>query len=106
MSAKGNWQLEGMAMGVWRSKQEESKSMWFRVPASLKREFEELRQRAEAEGMNVTATFTAALGRLAKQLRDELPESKRAASEAVTQPKVKGLDRGAGSRANGVSAAS
>ena len=93
-------------MGVWRSKQEESKSMWFRGPASLKREFEELRQRAEAEGMDATATFTAALGRLAKQLRDELPESKQAAGEAVRQPKVKGLDSGAGSRGNGASAAS
>jgi hypothetical protein len=90
-------------MGVWRPKQEESKSIWFRVPASLKREFEELRQRAEAEGMDAAATFTAALGRLAKQLRDELPESKQAASEAARQPKVKGLESGSGSRANGAS---
>ena len=37
--------------------------IWFRVPASLKKEFEELRQRAEAEGMDAAATFTAALWR-------------------------------------------
>ena len=55
-------------MGIWRQKQEESKSIWFRVPASLKKEFEELRQQAEAEGMDAGATFTAALWRLAKQL--------------------------------------
>ena len=49
-------------MGVWRPKQEESKTIWFRVPASLKKEFEDLRQQAEAEGLDAAATFTAALG--------------------------------------------
>ena len=42
-------------MKIWQQKQEESKSIWFRVPASLKKEFEELRQQAEAEGLDAGA---------------------------------------------------
>ena len=75
-------------MGMWRQKQEESKSIWFRVPASLKKEFEELRQRAEAEGMDAAATFTAGLWRLAKQLREELPPASEHRNEAPKQGKV------------------
>ena len=63
-------------MGVWRPKQEESKTIWFRVPASLKKEFEDLRQQAEAEGLDAAATFTAALGRLAKQRAKNCPRRK------------------------------
>ena len=70
-------------MGIWRPKQEESKTIWLRVPASLKKEFEELRQQAEAEGLDAGATFTAALGRLAKQLREELPRTSEHRNEAA-----------------------
>ena len=48
-------------MGVWKAKREARKSIWFRVPASLKQGFDELRQRAEAEGM-CGGTFAAAPG--------------------------------------------
>jgi adenine-specific DNA methylase len=84
--------LEVAVMGVWRPKQEESKTMWFRVPASLKKEFEDLRQQAEAEGLDAAATFTAALGRLAKQLREELPQTKAVPQEVSGKVKVNGLD--------------
>ena len=82
-------------MGAWRPKQEESKTIWFRVPASLKKEFEELRQQAEAEGLDAAATFTAALARLAKQLREELPQTKTPQPDGVAKLKANGLDHDA-----------
>jgi hypothetical protein len=91
-------------MGIWRQKQEESKSIWFRVPASLKKEFEELRQQAEAEGMDAGATFTAALWRLAKQLREELPRTRGHRNEAPRQVKANGLDNNESGRPNRASA--
>jgi hypothetical protein len=91
-------------MGIWRPKQEESKSIWFRVPASLKKEFEELRQQAEAEGLDAGTTFTAALWRLAKQLREELPRTKTQDHEASRPSKANGLDHREGSRPNRVNA--
>jgi hypothetical protein len=87
-------------MGVWRPKQEATKSIWFRVPASLKQEFDELRQRAESEGMDAGSTFTAALERLAKQLRDELGRSKPGAKE-VGPSGIKVVESTTASRANG-----
>jgi len=91
-------------MGIWRPKQEESKSIWFRVPASLKKEFEELRQQAEAEGLDAGMTFTAALWRLAKQLREELPRTKTQDHEASRPIKANGLDHREGSQPNRVNA--
>ncbi len=93
-------------MGVWKSKQEASKSIWFRVPASLKQEFDELRQQAEAEGLDAGATFTAALGRLAKQLREELQRGKPGAKEAGRQPKAKVVDSSMENHANSARAVS
>jgi len=87
-------------MKIWRQKQEESKSIWFRVPASLKKEFEELRQQAEAEGLDAGSTFTAALWRLAKQLREELPRTRMHGSETSRQVKVNGLNHHEGGRPN------
>ena len=49
-------------MGMWRRKEEQSKTISVRVPASVKAELEELRQQAEAAGFDVTATLTEALG--------------------------------------------
>lgn len=87
-------------MGIWRPKQEESKSIWFRVPTSLKKEFEELRQQAEAEGLDAGSTFTAALWRLAKQLREELPRTKTQGNEAPRPSKANGLDHHENGRPN------
>src|SRR5208283_2057492 len=103
MSAQ--WQEEE-AMGMWRPKQEESKSMWFRVPVSLKQEFEQLRQQAEAAGLDASATFTAALGRLAKQLREELAGTPASTDGAVRPSKANGLDRAASAGGQRTSAAS
>jgi hypothetical protein len=91
-------------MKIWRQKQEESKSIWFRVPASLKKEFEELRQQAEAEGLDAGSTFTAALWRLAKQLREELPCTRAHGNEAPRQVKANGLNHHEGGRPNRASA--
>ena len=93
-------------MGMWRAKQEESKSMWFRVPVSLKQEFEQLRQQAEAAGLDASATFTAALGRLAKQLREELAGTPARTDGAVRPGKANGLDRHASGGGQRTSAAS
>jgi hypothetical protein len=82
-------------MGAWRPKQEESKTIWFRVPASLKKEFEDLRQQAEAEGLDAAATFTAALARLAKQLREEFPQTKTPPHDAAAKVKANGFDHDA-----------
>jgi len=84
---------EEEAMGMWRPKQEESKSMWFRVPVSLKQEFEQLRQQAEAAGLDASATFTAALGRLAKQLREELAGTPTRTDGVGRSGKANGLDK-------------
>ena len=91
-------------MKIWQQKQEESKSIWFRVPASLKKEFEELRQRAEAEGLDAGATFTAALWRLAKQLREELPHTPVLSNEGSRQVKANGLNHHENGRPNRTSA--
>jgi hypothetical protein len=97
---------EEEAMGMWRPKQEESKSLWFRVPVSLKQEFEALRQQAEAAGLDASATFTAALGRLAKQLREELGSTAARADGAVRPGKANGLDKHASAGGQRTSAAS
>jgi hypothetical protein len=91
-------------MKIWRQKQEESKSIWFRVPASLKKEFEELRQQAEAKGLDAGSTFTAALWRLARQLREELPRTRMQGSETPQQVKANGLSHHEGGKLNRASA--
>jgi hypothetical protein len=93
-------------MSMWRPKQEESKSMWFRVPVSLKQEFEQLRQQAEAAGLDASGTFTAALGRLAKQLREELAGTAARADGAGRPGKANGLERHASAGGQRTSAAS
>ncbi len=93
-------------MSMWRPKQEESKSMWFRVPVSLKQEFEQLRQQAEAAGLDASATFTAALGRLAKQLREELAGTPTRTDGVGRSGKANGLDRQASAGGQRTSAAS
>lgn len=58
-------------MGVLKRKQE-SEAISLKVPAALKRELEELRNRAEAAGFDLNETVTAAMWRLCKQVRAEL----------------------------------
>ncbi len=62
-------------MGLLKRKEEKSETVALRVPASLKTELEELRKRTDAAGFDLTATITASLARLARQVRSELDES-------------------------------
>ena len=59
-------------MGLLKRKEEKSETISVRVPGSVKAELEELRQRADAAGFDLTATITEALVRLLKQVRSEL----------------------------------
>jgi len=58
-------------MGVLKRKQE-SEAITFKLPASLKREIETLRSRAEDAGFDLAETITAAMWRLCKQIKGEL----------------------------------
>ena len=58
-------------MGVLKRKQE-SEAISLKVPASLKRELDDLRSRAEAAGFDLNETVTAAMWRLCKQVKAEL----------------------------------
>ena len=70
-----------------------------RVPASLKTQLEELRDRADAAGFDLTATIAESITRLAKQVREELdaagtPQPK--ANKAGGIAHANGLTRGGG----------
>jgi len=54
--------------------------------------------------MNAGATFTAALWRLAKQLREELPRTRAHRNEVPRQVKANGLDNNESGRPNRASA--
>jgi len=58
-------------MGVLKRKQE-SETITLKLPASLKREIEQLRTRAESGGFDLGETVTAAMWRLCKQIKAEL----------------------------------
>ncbi len=58
-------------MTVLRRKQE-LEAISFRLPATLKRELEELRGKAETAGFDLAETIAAAMGRLCKQIKSEL----------------------------------
>ena len=58
-------------MGVLKRKQERE-AITFKLPASLKREIDDLRARAESAGFDLGETITAAMWRLCKQIRSEL----------------------------------
>ncbi len=58
-------------MSVLRRKQE-LEAISFRLPVTLKRDLEELRGKADAAGFDLAETITAAMWRLAKQIKSEL----------------------------------
>jgi hypothetical protein len=62
-------------MGLLKRKEEKSETIALRVPASLKIELEELRERTDAAGFDLTATVTESLARLARQVRFELDQT-------------------------------
>ena len=88
-----NLALNGMSKGLKVSLHNRSPG---RVETTL--------QQAEAEGLDAGTTFTAALWRLAKQLREELPRTKTQDYEASRPIKANGLDHREGSRSNRVNA--
>jgi hypothetical protein len=63
-------------MGVLKRKQE-NEAISFKLPASLKREIEVLRLRAEEAGFDLGESIGAALWRLCKQMKAELERAAR-----------------------------
>ncbi len=74
-------------MGLLKRKEEKTETIAVRVPASLKAQLEQLRERADAAGFDLTATITEAITRLAKQVREELDDA------GVPQRKANGTGR-------------
>ena len=75
-------------MSVLRRKQEHE-AITFKLPMTLKRNFEELRGRAEAAGFDLAETITAAMWRLCKQIKSELdggPRRGRKVQNRLTDP--------------------
>ncbi len=89
-------------MPVFKRKEEQNDTMMIRVPASLKREFTEIRERADAEGLDFSATMTDALTKLARQMRDELEALQRKSNGSNKPAKHAGMRaEGELSQANG-----
>ncbi len=84
-------------MGLLKRKEEKTETIAVRVPSSLKAQLEQLRERADAAGFDLTATITEAISRLAKQVREELDAA------GVPQRKANGTGRVA--HANGLTRA-
>ena len=80
-------------MGVLKRKDERTETLTLRIPSSLKTQIDELRQRAEKAGFDLSATISEALSRLAKQIGAELDEI------GAPHPKP---DRAEGVHANGL----
>jgi hypothetical protein len=81
-----------MAMGMLKRKEEKSATISVRVPASVKAELEELRQRAEAAGFDLTATLKDALVRWAKQVREELGQLAQSVTANAHPDSANGID--------------
>jgi uncharacterized protein YicC (UPF0701 family) len=83
-------------MGVLKRKDERNETITIRIPASLKSELEQLRQRADAAGFNLGTTITESLTRLAKQIREELDSEQADTSSRRRLSRPNGLARGGG----------
>jgi hypothetical protein len=81
-------------MGVLKRKEERTGTITVRVPASVKAEFDQFRQRLDAAGFDLNATLGETLTRLAKQIREELEATERKSSGA-RPAKLNGLAHGA-----------
>jgi hypothetical protein len=86
-------------MGLLKRKEEKTETVAVRVPASLKGQLEQLRERADAAGFDLTATITEAITRLAKQVREELDGTsveQQKAHRTGGRPHTNGLTRAGG----------
>ena len=86
-------------MGLLKRKEEKTETIAVRVPSSLKVQLEELRERANASGFDLTATIADTLSRLAKQVREELDataSAQPAAKKTETPTHANGLARAGG----------
>jgi hypothetical protein len=90
-------------MGVLKKKDERTETLTLRLPSSLKKQIDQLRQRAETAGFDLTATISDALTRLAKQVRDELDgtEDPRSKKDRAVSSQANGLSRTAGGLLDG-----
>lgn len=78
-------------MRLLKRKEEPTQTVSVWVPASVKAELNELRQRAEAAGFNLTATLTEALERAAKQIRAELESFEARPAGVSRRSQINGL---------------
>lgn len=80
-------------MGVLKRKQEHE-AISFKLPAALKREIEQLRNRAEDAGFDLGETITAAMWRLCRQIKSELegrPRRARKLNGSASEPMTEKL---------------
>jgi hypothetical protein len=82
-------------MGLLKRKEEKTETIAVRVPSS---QLEELRDRADAAGFDLTATIAESITRLAKQVREELDAAaaKPKANRAGGVAHANGLTRAGG----------
>ncbi len=59
-------------MGVLKRKEEPTETMTLRVPASVKGEIDQLRERTNEAGFDLNGTICESIIRLTRQVRDEM----------------------------------
>jgi hypothetical protein len=59
-------------MGVLKRKEEPTETISLRVPASVKAEIDQLRERTSEAGFDLNATICESIIRLTRQIRDEM----------------------------------
>lgn len=83
-------------MGILKRKDERSATVTVRVPSSVKAEIDRLRSEMDAAGFDLNATFSEAVMRVTKQIREELDRVSSKPSEGGRKPKTNGLAEGSG----------
>lgn len=81
-------------MSVLKRKEERTATITVRVPASIKAEFDRLRERTDAAGFDLGATLAETLTRTARQVREELDGAERKANGARAAKLNNGLAHG------------
>jgi hypothetical protein len=91
-------------MGVLKKKDERTETLTLRIPSSLKSQLDEMRQRTEAAGFDLSATISESLGKLVKQIREELDGSQvpRPQADPIKHSRSSDPSRTAGGRDGGL----
>ena len=83
-------------MGILKRKDERTETVTVRVPSSVKAEIDRLRSETDAAGFDLNATFSEAVMRVTKQIREELNQLSSRTGEPARKTKVNGLAEGSG----------